>query len=309
MQRVPGFLGWIFLLPGVGCGPPSGSQTVAAASEPPVEIVAGQRFRIRSHVLGEDREVSVALPAGYEESAASYPVLYMTDGQWLLPQTAGLIDYFGRWARVPEMIVVATHNVERARDLTPTSDPNFGGSGGAAAFLEFVAAELIPWTESRFRTTPHRLLWGHSFGGVFVFYALTERPELFDVFISAGASLWLAADDMIARMGALAKHSPELTAYLYFTAGEGDGGPTRPSNERMADWLERNAPPGLEWQYETTPRENHSRTCRSLSSGAFRAPIPSREWTRSSSRQARPVALGACAPGWPSAWRAWGTDS
>jgi len=228
------------------------------AQEAVVEpIVVGELRKFDSSTLGEERRISVWLPPGYGDADASFPVLYMTDAEWNYLQAVGLVDYLGRWARIPEMIVVAVHNTERGRDLTPSVDPNFIGTGGAEGFLAFFERELIPWVDEKYRTTDQRLLWGHSFGGVFTFYALTQKPELFDIYMSAGASLWLTNDWILQRMEELVAREPGLEAFLYFTAGEGDGGPTEPSNRRMADWLEDNAPAGLEWHYTKTPQENH----------------------------------------------------
>ena len=41
----------------------------------------------------------------------------------------------------------------------------FPTSGNADRFLEFVARELIPWTEKTYRTSELRVLAGHSAGG------------------------------------------------------------------------------------------------------------------------------------------------
>jgi predicted alpha/beta superfamily hydrolase len=230
----------------------------AVAQEVPVEsIVVGELHELKSNTLGEERHVSIWLPPGYDDGDETFPVLYMTDAEWNYLQAVGLVDYLARWARIPEMIVVAVHNTQRGRDLTPSADPNFIGTGGAERFLEFFERELIPWIDERYRTADHRLLWGHSFGGVFAFYALTQKPEVFDIYISAGASLWLSNQWILQRMQDLVAREPDLEAFLYFTAGEGDGGPTEPSNRQMADWLKDNAPAGLEWHYVKTARENH----------------------------------------------------
>lgn len=226
----------------------------ARAQEP---IVAGHVHALASDALGETRRYSVYTPRGYADGAEAYPVLYMTDGEWNFLQTAGLVDQLSRWARVPDMIVVAVHNTNRTRDLTPSADSTFYGSGGASAFLRFLTDELVPHVEGTYRTSGYRILWGHSFGGLFAFYALAERPDAFEAYLSAGASLWLTDHWIIDRMADRIRRTPDLEAFLYFTAGEGDGGPTLPSNLAMRDLLEQRAPAGLEWHYATTDRENH----------------------------------------------------
>ena len=64
--------------------------------------------------------------------------------------------------------------------MTPTPTEDIPGSGGAEQFLHFLQTELIPFIDSSYRTNPNdRAITGHSFGGLFVLYALLQRPDLF----------------------------------------------------------------------------------------------------------------------------------
>jgi predicted alpha/beta superfamily hydrolase len=62
---------------------------------------------------------------------------------------------------------------------------------GGEAFITFLDTVLRPWIHDYFPNTDfHRDgLYGHSFGGLFVLYALFTRPDLFDVFLSASPYL------------------------------------------------------------------------------------------------------------------------
>jgi predicted alpha/beta superfamily hydrolase len=66
-----------------------------------------------------------------------------------------------------------------------------GVPSGGEAFITFLDTVLRPWIHSYFTNTQfHRDgLYGHSFGGLFVLYALFNRPDLFDVFLSASPYL------------------------------------------------------------------------------------------------------------------------
>ena len=97
------------------------------------------------------------------------------------------------------MIVVAIPNTNRTRDLTPTNarrgydgseEESLADSGGADHFLEFVREELFPKIDSEFRTMPHRILVGHSFGGLLAMHALIEHPDMFQSYIAIDPSLW-----------------------------------------------------------------------------------------------------------------------
>jgi predicted alpha/beta superfamily hydrolase len=58
--------------------------------------------------------------------------------------------------------------------------PNATTDGGAAVFLDFIEKELVPHVEGRYPVTDFRTLIGHSYGGLFTIYALSERPTLFN---------------------------------------------------------------------------------------------------------------------------------
>lgn len=66
-----------------------------------------------------------------------------------------------------------------------------GVPSGGAAFITFLDTVLRPWVHSYFPNANfHRDgLYGHSFGGLFVIYALLTRPDLFDVYLSASPYL------------------------------------------------------------------------------------------------------------------------
>ncbi len=89
------------------------------------------------------------------------------------------------------MILVAVGNTDRTRDLTPSAG-EIGGEdagGGGDEFLEFLADELAPWVEKKFRTRPSRVLVGHSFGGLFGVHALITRPDFYQGIIAISPSM------------------------------------------------------------------------------------------------------------------------
>lgn len=66
-----------------------------------------------------------------------------------------------------------------------------GVPSGGEAFITFLDTVLRPWVHSYFPNADFNRdgLYGHSFGGLFVMYALLVRPDLFDVFLSASPYL------------------------------------------------------------------------------------------------------------------------
>jgi uncharacterized protein len=118
----------------------------------------------------------------------------------------------------------------------PAGDPSVGG---ADAFLAFLVDELGPMVDARFGLrAPHRVLFGHSFGGLFALHALLSQPEAFAAYAAASPSLWFDGGALL--RSAAAARLLDSTAVM-ITAGEleerslrGAGG-LRPGAARGSD--------------------------------------------------------------------------
>lgn len=163
-------------------------------------VIIGYLDSLQSEILDESRHIWVYVPDEATSelyTKTTYPVLYLLDGSGHFHTVTGLLENLGDNAIVPKMVVVAIHNTDRTRDLTPTHmDEMFGDSsfvktsGGGDQFLEFMEKELIPYVEGKYPVTGYRTFVGHSFGGLTTVYALLSRPELFNNYISIDPSLW-----------------------------------------------------------------------------------------------------------------------
>lgn len=170
-----------------------GLAVLHAESAPAVTLPNTELRSLTSKEIGQTFDLLVRLPDDYGTSGKNYPVLYVLDG-WHFPFMAFLANnniYSERMR--PVIMVNLSYPVgvnpmgPRARDFTPTHfverEPS---SGGAAAFLKFLAEEVIPYVDRTYRTDPSdRGLLGHSYGGLFALYALTQRPALFQRIVAA----------------------------------------------------------------------------------------------------------------------------
>lgn len=186
------FFSWVLLLLNV---------VSAQAKEHFAEVtIADSQMRVlQSKIVNQEYQLIVKLPAGYEQSDQSYPVIYFLDAQWdfpLMVSTYGQ-SYFDGF--IPEAILVGIQwggdnpdpNVLRARDFTPSQMPEVPNSGGAGKFLQFIKQELIPFIGNEYRTNNDRVLMGSSYGGLFTLYALFNDPDLFNGYIpTSSASAW-----------------------------------------------------------------------------------------------------------------------
>jgi predicted alpha/beta superfamily hydrolase len=174
------------------------------AQEKDLAIKIGEKFRLHSRVLNEDRPYWVYLPESYNsknQSPEAYPVLYLLDGDALFHTATGVVEFMSRNGndQIPELIIVAVPNTDRNRDLTPThslinqigkESKSLASSGGGDAFLKFLQEELIPWIDASYRTLPYRILAGHSMGGLLAIHALITAPAAFRGVLAMDPSLW-----------------------------------------------------------------------------------------------------------------------
>ncbi len=180
-----------------------------AAQDKDSAIKIGEKFRLHSKVLNEDRPYWVYLPESYNsknQSPEAYPVLYLLDGDALFHTATGVVEFMSRNGndQIPELIIVAVPNTDRNRDLTPThslinqigkESKSLTTSGGGDAFLKFLREELVPQIDARYRTLPYRILAGHSLGGLLAIHALLTAPATFQGILAMDPSLWW--DDQI----------------------------------------------------------------------------------------------------------------
>lgn len=247
-------IGVVLISSGVGSG-------LAGQEVPDGEpVVLGHTYRIPSAALGEDRPVTVALPAGYDPNRA-YPVIYVLDGPLHLVHTTGAVQVLSRSHRMPESIVVAVANTNRR---TANMSPRVAGApmedppvGRADELKAFFRDELKPWIEARYSTRPLDVLVGHSLGGTFVVHVLNTEPELFDAYLSISGNLEYDGGRFVAATDDLFQRFPNARGSIYLTMAN-EGGAMLASNERFVRTLEEHAPPSFRWRWRQVPGETHN---------------------------------------------------
>jgi predicted alpha/beta superfamily hydrolase len=222
---------------------------------------AAAKLTIKSSVLGEDRAILVRTPAGYDTNKLAYPVLYMTDGDAHIGHTSSTIEFLVRNGRMSDMIVVGIPNTDRTRDLTPSkgTGPNanqFPTAGGADNFLKFIATELIPEIEKRYRVQPYRVLAGHSLGGLFAVHTMITQPDLFNSYIAVSPSLQWSDEATLKRAEEFFKTRKELHVTLFTSLGN-EGGDIGKDFVAFKELLSKTQIKGFEWEAEQMTDEDH----------------------------------------------------
>ena len=265
----------ILLAAGLASAPLAAQET-----PPPDSVPAHDSLTLHSKILGEARLINVHTPAGYETSAAHYPVLYMPDGgiDEDFPHVVNTVDSLIALGRVRPVIVVGIPNTQRRRDLTTAttlgSDSAAVGipdPGHSEAFRRFIREELIPAIDARYRTTAERSVVGESLAGLFIVEVFLKEPSLFTHYVALDPSLWWNGGTLAdSAAGDLARfdHRPR-TLFLSSSSVPEITQPT----ERLAGLLREMHPEGLTWTYVPRPDLTHATIFRGIGPEALAAAL------------------------------------
>ncbi|WP_026994487.1 alpha/beta hydrolase [Flectobacillus major] len=153
----------------------------------PVSVMAQgskvfENVSVKSKILNADRKFAIYLPADYETSQRSYPVLYLLHG-------AG--DDQTGWVQFGEVQHIADQAIAEGK-ATPMiivmPDANTGRRGyandpkGEWRYEDFFFQELMPFVEKTYRIKAEkrfRAVSGLSMGGEGTFTYALHHPELF----------------------------------------------------------------------------------------------------------------------------------
>jgi predicted alpha/beta superfamily hydrolase len=258
-MQLHGYLALILLLPFTGA---TAQQTDS------VPLIS----YLHSTIVGDDYTISIALPAGYNTSHSSYPVLYVTDANSNFTTAAQMTRRMSQDGKIPSMIVIgigyrtdSLARILRLRDMTPDHDPSLRRShaGRSSYFLQFIKEELMPFVRQHYRTSPDAVYAGMAIGGVFGLYVLFHEPETFHRYLIASPSIWYDSSVLFKYEQQYARTHHDLPARLYLSAGgreETEANFTRMETnvKRLDDLLAHRHYPGLQLRTQVLDGETHS---------------------------------------------------
>lgn len=206
--------------------PPVEPQPAPGTALGPVTVTRSALYRFQSQIVDDMYELRISTPEDYEDNQEPRPVIYVLDGQWDFTLVSDIVGKLAFDGLIPQAVVVGVTwadasfqpRLERLRDFSPAPRPGVPESGGAANFMQVLETEIVPLVETNYRASADRVLTGGSLGGLFVSYALLERPDLFLGYVASSAPTGYAQEYFTRR---LAEVTPELLANerAYFAAG------------------------------------------------------------------------------------------
>jgi enterochelin esterase-like enzyme len=150
-----------------------------------------ESLKVSSKTLGKDVEYSIYLPADYDKTNRSYPVLYLLHGYtddetgWTqFGETQSIADKVISSGEAPPMIIVMP-------DAGVTWYMNT--FDGKTRFEDFFISEFIPYIDATYRTRAKRefrAVAGLSMGGLGTLLYATKHPDLFAAAAPLSAAVW-----------------------------------------------------------------------------------------------------------------------
>ena len=160
----------------------SGDDTIPADEFGAVK----ETFKIDSKSsYGLAYDISVGIPPSYVEDGTPHPVIFLLDGNWFFDK------FYNSYDEDDDFLLVGINNVDRRHiDYLPANTCE-EENGRASAFFNFLISELVPYIDAHYNIDPElRLLFGHSYGGCFVFYTLfRDHGDTFSILFSNDAAL------------------------------------------------------------------------------------------------------------------------
>ncbi|BBN82771.1 hypothetical protein PA25_27560 [Pseudoalteromonas sp. A25] len=211
-------------------------------------------IKLKSSTLGEERELLVHLPDGYESTTRRYPVLYLLDGNRHLPHAIVAEDILQNESLIPSSIIVAITNNRgtRRRDLSSEKEN----------FLKFIKHEVFSLIASKYRISEHKTLFGHSMAGVFTMGVLASEPEIFDNYIAASPVIQMNNGELIDKFKHFELLETQLPRSLYLSFGNefAEGKSASDAFNTFVALMKKKPKSGLNWTYQTMSEQVHMTT-------------------------------------------------
>jgi outer membrane protein assembly factor BamB/enterochelin esterase-like enzyme len=169
-----------------------------------------ETFTHASEILGNEREVDVYLPAGYDGDGQEYPLLLVNDGKdWLTKaHLANTLNHVIGHGVAPIIVAFVEMPREAARDEA--------GGEKSADHIRMLADELVPALDGKYRTLTEpetRGIVGGGAGALTATHAAVARPDVFGK--SGGLSFYLPNPEAPALMQAISESDTEAKARFW----------------------------------------------------------------------------------------------
>jgi enterochelin esterase family protein len=162
---------------------------------------------------GGKRKLQVYLPPAYARGVERYPVLYLQDGSEYATRAraATIADELIAQGKVQPFIIVFIDPVDRFKEYWAND-----------RFAAFMATELVPFIDARYRTRPERgarALMGASLGGVISVWTALRHPDVFARVAGQSTAFQIDDERVVTALAELEAMPQARPLKFYFDVG------------------------------------------------------------------------------------------
>ena len=216
-----------------------------------------ERDIIHSDILNDDSEISVYLPPSYSATNQNFPVLYILDGDYNFFYVSGLLELQSSISEnIPEMILIGISG-KGSETYRTNCKPNIDtikGKGNADQYADFIETELVPFVNTKYRTSNYKLLAGHSAGGLFIMNTVLQKPNAFNAYIAISPSLWWEKNVMNDVAIQTFKSNPNFSSNVYVSLANEKG----MGVDKFLEVVKDNNISDSVFKFKHFPDENHN---------------------------------------------------
>lgn len=175
----------------------------------------------------------------------------------------GLVQFFTMTFDMPDHIVVGIANIDRKRDFTFHTDAadlkkEFPTAGQSDEFIRFIETELLPFVESRYKTTATKYILGQSLGGLLATEILLKKPQLFTNYLIVSPSLWWDNDSLINNAKAMLSNQSSAIEYVYIAVGADEDKRMISHAKKLSELIQKDKRRKIRTDYIKMEGENHA---------------------------------------------------
>jgi hypothetical protein len=221
------------------------------------EISIGQKIQIDSKLYDKSRELLISLPYDYNDSAKTYPVMYILFPEWSFGRAKSAAEYLEGRNGIPGLILVGISAEDTWNEVFPFHLDNTPTSGGGDKFMSYIKTEVIPFIESQYRADSLRILVGFSNSAMFANYVMIHEPDLFKSFILSSPMIGWGDDSVLKETIEFFSKIQSFDKTVYMIYGDKDYDKVTIPMPKFDALLKDKAPKDFKWKIDVLENERH----------------------------------------------------
>lgn len=221
------------------------------------DITIGKKIQIDSEIYGKSRELFISLPHDYNDSAKTYPVLYVLFPRITFDRAKSAASYLEGTNGFPGLILVGIGSEDSWNEMFPFPLDRKPTAGGGDKYMSYIKTEVISFVESQYRADSLRILVGFSNSAMFANYVMIHEPDLFRSFILSSPMIGWGDDYVLKETMEYFSNIKRFDKTVYMIYGDKDYDAVTKPMPQLEAYLKDKAPKDFKWKIDVLVNEGH----------------------------------------------------